>query len=84
MTPQELLELESRLDLATARLGVAENLGWVVATLAALCVYLYWRSWIPSVLVFYPVYLLCISPWNREYETLKRAFEDANRRDFRG
>lgn len=49
-------ELEHRVEIADAKLGVAEDLGWIIGLLAGLVVYLKWQSWflaIPTVPVIY-------------------------------
>lgn len=45
----EFKELEKASEIADARLGVAEDFAWTVATLLALVVYLKWDSWIFAV-----------------------------------
>jgi hypothetical protein len=48
--------LEHASQLADARLGVAEELGWLTATLAATTAHLYWGSWPLSLSVFAATY----------------------------
>jgi len=47
MNHDEALQHDS--ELADARLGVAEELGWAVAFLAGLIVYLKWDTWMGGI-----------------------------------
>lgn len=66
-------ELEHRSAIADARLGVAEHLGWTIAFLVGLAVYLRWNTWIGAVAAAAVAYWLATF----EYRRAARKAEDA-------
>lgn len=51
-------ELEHQSKLADAKLGVAEELGWIIAAFAAIAAYLKWESWLVTAAVAVGMYLI--------------------------
>jgi len=74
MTESE--ELEKRAEIALAQLGVAEDLAWWIAVLAAIAVYLKWDNWVLAVLMV-PAGYFAIT---HQYRTKEKAAEDAHHR----
>ncbi|MEJ8840457.1 hypothetical protein [Ramlibacter sp. AN1133] len=58
-------ELQNQSELADARLGVAEELGWAVAFLAGLVVYLRWDTWLGGVAAAVVAYWLATFQYRR-------------------
>ena len=58
-------ELKHHSDVADAELGVAEELGWPLAILAGLVVYLKWDSLILAVPIALGAYILTIYRYRR-------------------
>ncbi len=69
-------ELEHLSQVADAKLGVAEELGWAVAILAAAVVHLKWESWLLTICSAIGSYVLAV------YRYRKRA-ADAEDNYFR-
>lgn len=70
-------ELERAHEIAWAKLGVAEDVGWIAACFAAIAAYLAWSSWIVGIVVlgggFYAITLSYRSELERAKETYYRA-----------
>jgi hypothetical protein len=63
MTPDSDLQRQS--EVADAELGVAEELGWPLAILAGLVIYLKWDSWLVGVAIAIGAYVLAIYRYRR-------------------
>lgn len=59
-------DLERRSELADAKLGVAEDLAWAVAVLAAIATHLKWESWLFTVPVAIAAYFIATFSYRRE------------------
>jgi len=72
---------ESELDIACkvagAKLGVAEQMRWPLAMLAAAATYGYAHSWLVAIGVWVVAYWLATYPYNKEYEVAWDQFEKA-------
>lgn len=55
---ERLSDLKWRADVELEKLGVAEDLGWVIAALAAAVTYLKWGGWMLPILIFVGAYYL--------------------------
>ena len=53
-------ELEKLSQIADAELGVAEELGWAIAILAASAVHLKWESWLLTIAAAIGSYILAV------------------------
>lgn len=62
---EKLAELERRSEIEWAKLGVAEDLGWGLATFAALAVYLKSGAWYWVIAAFVATYYLATYPYRR-------------------
>lgn len=58
-------ELQHQSELADARLGVAEDLWWPIAILAAVTVNLSWDNWFLTVAAFIATYFLVVLKYRR-------------------
>ena len=58
-------DLQHQSEVADARLGVAEELGWAVAIFAGVSVYLKWDSWLFALAVAIGAYLLAVYRYRR-------------------
>ena len=58
-------ELQHESELADARLGVAEELGWAIAFLAGLVVYLKWDTWMGGIATGVGAYWLATFQYRR-------------------
>lgn len=70
-------QLERAHEIAWAKLGVAEDIGWIAACFAAIAAYLAWSSWIVVIVVlgggFYAITVRYRSESQRATETYYRA-----------
>ena len=66
-------ELERQSQLADARLGVAERLGYSIALLAMLAAHLAWGFWLVSISVAVAAYFIGTVPYSR---AARRAEDD--------
>lgn len=71
-------DLERRAEIEMAKLGVAEDLGWAVATFAALAAYLRWESFWLAVAVIFGGYILVTHPYRRSETSASDAYERAS------
>jgi len=76
MAEDDLRAVEHRMELADAKLGVAEDLGWVAAGFAAVAMYLLLESWLAAIGAFVVIYLIATYRYRRE----KKAATDAYKR----
>ncbi len=74
---EELAELERRSEIESAKLGVAEDLGWGLAIFAALAVYLKWSAWYWAIAAFVATYYLATYPYRRREEAATDLYERA-------
>ena len=66
MDPEVVAQLEKDADLASARLGVAEDLAWPIGILSAVAVNLKWEwPWYISIPLAIAVYFLVRLPYAR-------------------
>lgn len=77
MTPEE--QAEKNLDLAMARLGVAEDLSWWIGILTGYLIHLKWASLALSVAAGAVLWFLVRYPYNRNYEAASEAYERVTR-----
>lgn len=71
-------ELERRAEIEVQRLGVAEDLGWVIAVLAALVVYLKWGGWLLPVFALLGSHFLVTYPYRRRESAAEDAYHKAS------
>jgi hypothetical protein len=76
MIPEEH-ELETRCRIALARLGVAEDLRWIIAPLGAIAVQHYWHTWPVSVGVAIVAFFAVPYPFSKEHDRAEDAYERA-------
>lgn len=72
-------ELERRCQIADARLGVAEEIGWAAASFAGLAAWLHWQAWWGGLGVAIAVYILAIWRYSQESKASWDAYERATR-----
>lgn len=60
------LELQHRSEVADAKFGVADDLGWLAAGFAAAATHLKWDSWLLAVGAAVVIYILCTYPYRRD------------------
>lgn len=58
-------ELQHKSEIADARLGVAEELGWPIAFLAGVAVHFQWGSWIAAIAAAIMAYWLATYRYRR-------------------
>ena len=68
-------EAQKRCDMATAKLGVAEELRFAVAAPFAVAVYLKYDSWIAAVIVGVVAFFLVTYWYEKEYDAAHDAYE---------
>lgn len=66
---------ERRCDIATAKLGVAEELRWVIACPFAFLLYLKFDLWIPAAVVGVIIFFLVTHWYEREYDAANADYE---------
>jgi len=75
------MPIESELDIACrvagAKLGVAEQLRWPLATLGATSAYAYSQSWLVAIGVWLAVFWLVAYQYDKEYEAAWDQYEKA-------
>lgn len=76
MIPKEH-EFELRYHIALARLGVAEELRWVIAALAGILGQLYWHTWPASLGIAIFAFFAVTYPFSKEYDRALDAYERA-------
>jgi hypothetical protein len=69
------LEAERRCDIATARLGVAEELRWAIAGPIAFLLYLKYDSWLLATGVGIITFFLVTRWYEKEYDAANDAYE---------
>lgn len=74
---ERLKELEHHADIEAAKLGVAEEIGWVVAILAAVVVHLKWGGWLFPALAFVGSYYLATYHYRRGDSAAEDAYHRA-------
>jgi arginine exporter protein ArgO len=77
MNDDDLTAIEHRSELADAKLGVAEDLGWVAAGFAAVAIYLILDSWMAGIITFVGVYFLATFRYRKEVRAATDAYEKA-------
>ena len=60
------LEFEHRSQIADAKLGVAEDLGWLVAILFAVVVHQKWESWLFTIMAAIVSYISAIYKYRKD------------------
>jgi hypothetical protein len=70
-------ELERAAEVELARLGVAEELGWVLAMLAAYATYLQWHTWYVAALALIVAYVVATYPYRRREHIAEDAYHQA-------
>lgn len=75
---EHIAELERRAELELQKLGVAEELGWVIAALAAVVVYLKWGGWLLLVCILLGSYFLVTYPYRRRESAAEDAYHKAS------
>jgi hypothetical protein len=68
-------EAQKRCDIATAKLGVAEELRFAVAIPCAFAIYLKYDSWIVSIILGVMVFFLVTYWYEKEYDAVHDAYE---------
>jgi hypothetical protein len=69
------LNIES--ELANARLGVAEDLGWLLAIVAAIASHLAFHSWAITIGIGLATYYFCTLKFRRESATADDRYQHA-------
>lgn len=69
------LEAERRRDIATAKLGVAEDLRWAIAGLFALLLYVKYDSWLLATVAGIVTFFLVTHWYENEYDAANDAYE---------
>lgn len=72
-----IADLEKRAEIAYAKLGVAEDLGWIIAILASCVVHMYWDNWLLTIASFIAAYTLAIYQYRKE----EKAADDDHKRE---
>jgi len=72
-------ELEKYMDIALARLGVAEELRWPLAGSVGLLIYIRFHSWLIAIAVFIAIYFLTTYWYDKAYKEATDAYERAHR-----
>ncbi len=72
-------ELQQQSQLADARLGVAEELGWVIAILAAAVVQLQWQNWLFTTPAGVVAYVLVVLRYRKQAATAEDRYFRAER-----
>ena len=75
MTHEE--QLEKQCDIASARMGMAEDLGWPIAILAGLIVQMRFDSWLFGIVVGVAVYVLVTHWYKKAYAAANDAYAKA-------
>ncbi len=65
------------MELADAKLGVAEDLGWVTAGFGAVAMYLLLESWLAAIGTFIAIYWLATYRYRRAERAATGAYERA-------
>jgi hypothetical protein len=68
------LELQHRSEVADARLGVAEDLGWAIAAFGGIAAYLKWDSWLLSIAIAIAFYILAIFKYRKDAAKAEDAY----------
>lgn len=76
---ERLSDLERRADIELEKLGVAEDLGWAIAALAAAVTYFRWGGWMLPVLIFVGAYYLVTFSYRRREVAATNAYQRASR-----
>lgn len=69
------LAAERRCDIATAKLGVAEQFQFIVAVPTSLLLYLQYDSWIVAATGGIAIFFLVVHWYTKEYEAANDAYE---------
>jgi len=72
-------DLERKSEIASAELGVAEEIGWATAGFAALAAYLKWNSWIIAILIGLIIYVLAVFNYHRKYNKANDVYQRATK-----
>lgn len=74
----DLQALEIQAEIALQKLGVAEELGWGIAALSAMVVYLKWGGWLWPAVAFIASYFLVTLRYRRSETAAADAYERAS------
>ncbi len=77
MAEDDLRAVEHRMELADAKLGVAEDLGWVAAGFAAVAMYLLLESWLAAIGAFVLIYVVATYKYRKDDKAATDAHERA-------
>lgn len=75
---EDIAALERRAEIELQKLGVAEDLGWAIAALAAVVAYLKWGGWLLPVCVLIGSYYLATLPYRRRESAAEDAYNKAS------
>ena len=68
------VELERHSELADAKLGVAEELGWIIAILAGVSAYLKLQNWLAGVAIAAVAYFVATYRYRQQAATAEDAY----------
>jgi len=77
MDDDELKAIKHRSELADAKLGVAQDVGWVAAGFAAVAIYLLLDSWLAGIGAFVGIYMAATFRYRKEVRAATDAYEKA-------
>ncbi len=77
MAEDDLRAVEHRMELADAKLRVAEDLGWVTAGFGAVAMYLLLESWLAAIGAFVLIYVVATYKYRKAEKAATDAYERA-------
>ena len=77
MEENDLEAIHHRMELADAKLGVAEDFGWVTASFAAVAMYLLLESWLAAIGAFVLIYVVATYKYRKDEKAATDAYERA-------
>ncbi len=77
MEENDLEAIHHRMELADAKLGVAEDLGWVTAGFGAVAMYLLLESWLAAIGASALIYVVAIYKYRKDEKAATDAYERA-------
>ncbi|WP_137893079.1 hypothetical protein [Ramlibacter sp. 2FC] len=69
----DISELEKRSEIEFHKLGVAEELGWIIASLVAVIMYMKWESWWLTIGALLASYFFVTLPYRRNNDSAREA-----------